>query len=237
MRDYFTKSEYQLLCKFLIGIYKDNDNIPKFRGYFLNEELHYTIRFLIGSFLRVSDLKVLKWKHIEVRENKIEKAKGKPCRYLYLTHPETKHHAYPVNTMFGCDRDIELLKQYRKNNRVNNKQYLNGDDYVFFPHINEKESTNDNPRDYARQILTGQFNMLIKLFKRKYPKYSNKNWVPYSLRHSAIMYRLVDSKGNIDLMTLARNCRTSFQQIDEFYGKFYYPEYKVENLQSFGDKP
>lgn len=38
----------------------------------------------------------------------------------------------------------------------------------------------------------------------------------YSLRHTAMTFRLI-SVGNIDLLTLARNARTSVEMIEKFY--------------------
>ncbi len=38
----------------------------------------------------------------------------------------------------------------------------------------------------------------------------------YSLRHTAITFRLIFG-GNIDLLTLARNARTSVEMIEKFY--------------------
>lgn len=38
----------------------------------------------------------------------------------------------------------------------------------------------------------------------------------YSLRHSAITFRLLYGEG-IDLLTLARNARTSLEMVDKFY--------------------
>ena len=53
----------------------------------------------------------------------------------------------------------------------------------------------------------------------------------YSLRHTAIMFRLTESQG-LDLLSLARNARTSVEMIDRFYAKHLTAEMNVELIQS-----
>ena len=58
----------------------------------------------------------------------------------------------------------------------------------------------------------------------------------YSLRHTAIMFRLTEGD-NIDLLTLARNARTSVAMIERFYAKPLSGEMNVDNIQSERVKP
>jgi hypothetical protein len=53
----------------------------------------------------------------------------------------------------------------------------------------------------------------------------------YSLRHSAITFRLLYGQG-IDLLTLARNARTSLEMIDKFYASELRAEMNVGMLHS-----
>jgi len=53
----------------------------------------------------------------------------------------------------------------------------------------------------------------------------------YSLRHTAITYRLLYGRG-IDLLTLARNARTSVEMIERFYASQLTPEMNVGMLHS-----
>jgi hypothetical protein len=53
----------------------------------------------------------------------------------------------------------------------------------------------------------------------------------YSLRHTAIMFRLLYGKG-IDLLTLARNARTSVKMIEDFYASNLTAEMNIALLQS-----
>jgi hypothetical protein len=60
---------------------------------------------------------------------------------------------------------------------------------------------------------------------------SGKNRTIYSLRHTAIMLRLIKGD-NIDLLTLARNARTSVEMIDRFYARHLTAEMNLEKFQS-----
>jgi len=53
----------------------------------------------------------------------------------------------------------------------------------------------------------------------------------YSLRHTAITFRLLYGKG-IDLLTLARNARTSVEMIERFYSSNLTAEMNIDMLQS-----
>ncbi len=53
----------------------------------------------------------------------------------------------------------------------------------------------------------------------------------YCLRHTAIMFRLLYGQG-IDVLTLARNARTSVQMIERFYASALDGEMNVAMLQS-----
>ena len=57
-----------------------------------------------------------------------------------------------------------------------------------------------------------------------------------SLRHTAIMFRLLYGKG-IDLLTLARNARTSVKMIEDFYASNLTAEMSIGLLQSKRHSP
>ena len=53
----------------------------------------------------------------------------------------------------------------------------------------------------------------------------------YSLRHTAITFRLIYG-GNIDLLTLARNARTSVEMVEKFYASTLSAEINVAMLHA-----
>ena len=100
------------------------------------------------------------------------------------------------------------------------------DDFVFLPHISN--------RDRAMKIMSSQFNEVLKYADLKNSS-SGEPRTLYSLRHTAIMFRL--TKGDhIDLLTLARNARTSVDMIERFYAKPLSAEMNVDKLQSMRSK-
>jgi hypothetical protein len=52
----------------------------------------------------------------------------------------------------------------------------------------------------------------------------------YSLRHTAIMFRLL--YGDIDLLTLARACRTSVEMLDRFYARGLHAEMNIDRIHA-----
>jgi len=176
----------------------------------LTDEIYDLILFMTNTFIRPTDLRVLKHKHIEIVKNKEV--------YLRLTHPPTKKHANPVISM---PKAIEVYKEILAKQREDG--FGGVDDFVFQP----QHKLN---RDYAIQQLHRQFDYLLQLCNLKTNSVGERRTL-YSLRHTAIMFRLIESQG-LDLLTLARNARTSVEMIDRFYAKHLLAEMNVEKLQS-----
>ena len=85
-------------------------------------------------------------------------------------------------------------------------------------------------RDYALQQLHRQFDYLLEISGLKKDNKGHSRTL-YSLRHTAIMFRLINGRG-INLLSLARNARTSVEMIDRFYAKHLTAEMNVIDLQS-----
>ena len=94
--------------------------------------------------------------------------------------------------------------------------------YVFMP---EYEN-----RTYGLRQLQRQFNFLLETTNLKFDS-QEKERTLYSLRHSALMLRCIESE-NLDLLTLARNARTSPEMLNRFYLKYLTPEMNIDKLQS-----
>jgi hypothetical protein len=65
----------------------------------------------------------------------------------------------------------------------------------------------------------------------KYDRFDNPRTL-YSLRHSALMFRLLNSE-QPDIFFLARNALTSVQQLERFYLSHIESRMKIESLHSF----
>jgi len=85
-------------------------------------------------------------------------------------------------------------------------------------------------RDVALKDLQKQMAILLDdCGMRKGPRDEDRSL--YSLRHTCIMFRLLYGEG-LDLLTLARNARTSPEMIDRFYARHLSAEMNIDILQS-----
>ena len=191
-RDYLTKDEYEKVIK---SAEKLATAKVKVRTQTITLQMKYLIQFMVNSFIRPSDLRVLKHKHIK------KKGSGKDT-WLTLNHPATKTNANEVQAMPACVGIYEsLVKQLKLD-----KLPVRPDDYVFFPQIRENRTT-------AMEVISRLFNRIIE--DSKIEEKTGKKITLYGLRHTAIMFRLII--GNVDTLVLSRNARTSQNMIDKFY--------------------
>ena len=183
------------------GIFTKTESVPK--------EMVWMIGFMVNSFLRPTDLKFIQHKHVEiVRTNHL---------YLRLTIPETKRHKAQIVTLRPAVRIYHSLRRYQESRGM-----AGPDDYLFLPNVDD--------RDGAAVVLSSNFNKILAATGLKTGELGQTRSL-YSLRHTAIMFRLLYGKG-IDLLTLARNARTSVQMIEEFYASNLTAEMNIGLLQS-----
>jgi len=180
------------------------------RHLILPREMAWAIRFMVNSFIRPGDLRHLKHKHVQV------------CRgehvYLRLTLPETKRHDAPMVTLRPAVRVYEAALAQAQ------AQGMGGpDDHVFLP--GEKD------RGYALAVLGFWFKWVMRESGVAMDDTWGRPRTLYCLRHTAIMFRLLYGQG-IDMLTLARNARTSVQMIERFYASALAGEMNVAMLQS-----
>lgn len=164
---------------------------------------------MVNSFIRPSDLKTLKHKHVEVVSGM--------NTYLRLTLPETKKHDAPIVTLFPAVRIYREIVRYQQP-----RGRANPNDYLFLP--------DQRDRNYALSILRLMFNWVLEVTNTKLNAHGHARSL-YSLRHSAITFRLLYGQG-IDLLTLARNARTSVEVINNHYASTVCGEQNIALLQS-----
>ncbi len=158
------------------------------------DEMQWLIRFMVFTFLRPGDLRQIQHKHIEV-------VQGQPS-YLRITPPEVKRHKAVVISMPQAVRIYQHLHAHQLA-----RGYGQPDDSVFLP-----EEPN---RKKALDIMGWLFNWILQTADLKQGPHGSERSI-YSLRHTAITFRLIYG-GAIDLLTLARNARTSVEMIEKFY--------------------
>ena len=165
---------------------------------------------MVNSFIRPSDLRVLKFKHLQLRKE------GKDTWYA-LNHPATKTNANEVQAMPAT---VGIVKKLVEDKRKRNEPCAN-EDFMFLP-------TYSN-RDTAMAVIARQFREVLK--RTGLGIGTGKNLTLYSLRHTSIMLRL--TKGQVDTLVLARNARTSQQMIDKFYAQHLTTDQVRRQLHAF----
>jgi len=188
------------------------------RRFSISRDLRNVIAFMVHSFVRPTDLKHLQHKHVTIVENTKQRIK-----YLRLDLPKSKAHDGAIVTMKTAvivyRRQIE--EQYGRDGAHKlNKPPPN--DYVFLP--------TQLDRDRALKELQKQISVVLSACKLKHGAKGEERSL-YSLRHTSIMFRLLYGQG-IDLLTLARNARTSPDMIDRFYARHLSAEMNIDSLQS-----
>ena len=196
-RDYFTFEEYKEL-------------VSAVRGVLVTLEMKFLIQFMVNSFIRPSDLRVIKHKHIKIRKQDGEE-------WVTLSHPATKTTATEVQAMPAT---VGIYKQLCEVH-TELSHSMKPDDYVFFP-------TYKN-RDTAMAVIARIFRQILA--ESMIDKDTGKNLTLYSLRHTSIMLRLI--KGDVNTLALARNARTSQQMIDRFYAAHLTTEHVRQQLHGF----
>jgi hypothetical protein len=183
------------------GIYTATEAVPF--------EMAWLIGFMVNSFVRPVDIKLIQHKHVEV-------IRGEYC-YLRMTLPETKKHTGQIITLPAAVHIYESLSKY-----FSQKGLASEEDYLFLPQILDRGAAMVLMDMYFKKIL-------IKTELRNGSQQQRRSL--YSLRHSAITFRLLYGHG-IDLLTLARNARTSLEMVDKFYASELRAEMNVGMLHS-----
>ena len=164
---------------------------------------------MVNSFIRPSDLKTLRHKHVEIVNN--------AHTYLRLTLPATKSHDKPIVTLQPAVRVYLALTKHH-----HLKDNAKPDDYLFLPQHKD--------RAYAARVLAYYFNCVMAETGLKHGAHGQPRSL-YSLRHSSITFRLLYGHG-IDVLTLARNARTSVDMINRHYASTLTAEQNIGILQS-----
>ena len=193
------------------------------RGHQITKEMHLLITFMVNTFLRPSDIKELRHRNIQIVQGE--------HRYLRIQPETSKTENSPIVTMgaaVGIYKD--LIDFQRSQNRGIEK-----DDFVFFPHMRGEHSNKKNiktktNRDYALQTIRRQFEAILEEADLKKSPSGAPRTI-YSLRHTAIMFRLTLGD-KIDSLTLAKNARTSVEMLERFYARHLQPEMNIGKLQS-----
>ena len=182
------------------------------RGVPVTDELYDLLLFLSHSFVRPLTTELYAIRHSDVT------VADDPKR-LVVTVRDGKTGYRAANTMPAAVSVYERIKQRNPN--------ADGEDYIFLP-----EYLN---RTTAAKIIQRQFGELMDRSGLKVDKSTGKTHTLYSLRHTAICMRIINSEGQVNIFNLAKNAGTSVDQIERFYARFLpLSKEMARNLQSFG---
>lgn len=210
VRPWLSMDEYQKVLKYLVDEVESGKETIVVRYNTIDQELRWFIAFMINTFLRPSDAKNLRHRNIEI-------VRQGDKRYLRITPESSKTINSPIISMpSAVSIYVNLIKYQRA------KGFGNSDHFIFLPKYNN--------RNVALQHLRLQFQEVLKRTGLERGRTGEMRTL-YSLRHSAIMFRLLTGK-SMDLLTLARNCRTSVEMIDRFYAKHLTAEMNLDILHS-----
>ena len=135
----FTLDEYNHLVKTAEKLATQNTIV---RGVPITLEMKYLIQFMVNSFIRPSDLRVIKHKHVTHRDEDGEK-------WITLTHPATKTNANEVQAMPATVGIYKNLCEVHK--QLN--QPMGKDDFIFFPTYKNRSTAMEVIARLFRKIL------------------------------------------------------------------------------------
>ena len=225
-RDWLELEEYKALCDAADKMAKDKVIV---RGVPVTEELKLLMQFMVNCFIRPSDLRNIKFEHIQIKENP-KATKTDEKRYLLLKHPKSKVHDNEVVSMpravFVYESLLALMKKRKRvgktaSGKPERGYYGKPGDHLFFPEYSNRTT--------AMAVIGRQFRRALE--EAKLQTVDDEKHSLYSLRHSAIMFRL--TKGDVDTLTLAKNARTSQLMIERFYASRLTPQMNLDKLHSF----
>ena len=204
--------QYALVCKTIKSLADENAAV---RGVLITLEFLDLVQFLTNSFLRPTTTELYALRHADVS---VEKHGSQNT--LRLNVRKGKTGARISVTMEACVGIYERMK----------KRYPNysAEDFIFYPkYLNRKSVTS-----FTARLL----NHVLDFCNLNVDPYTQQKHVAYSFRHTAIIMRLVNSEGKINIFTLAKNCGTSVEMIENFYAKSLpITGTLIKNLQSFGE--
>jgi hypothetical protein len=183
------------------------------RGTPVTDELYDILLFLTHSFVRplTTELYAIKHRDIMVADDP---------RRLIVTVRDGKTGYRASNTMEAAVSVYQRICSRHPDHTP--------DDYIFLPQYPNRTT--------AGKVIQRQFSALLDRSNLHIDPYTDKAHTLYSLRHTAICMRIVNSHGKVNIFNLAKNAGTSVEQIERFYAR-HLPLSKelARNLQSFGE--
>ena len=199
VRGYFDDAELRALQD---AAYQSVDKVHAFktakgkiyRKTKITDELHLVINFMLNTFIRPTDIAVLKHRHVhKIVRNGME--------FIELRHDTTKGHS---NYMLGTEGALNSYLDVREWQKYHNS--VGPDDFIFQPKSSNRKSALEN--------LSTQFTALLEMTNLRTDS-EGKPRALYSMRHTAIVHAI---RKGLPIPLIASNARTSVDMINRFYG-------------------
>jgi len=168
------------------------------------------LTFMIATFLRPAEWKQLRQKH---------------CRIVGGDHPYLEV-AVP-NGKTGIRKVVSMPEAIDVFNNILERDGDDPERFLFRAAYQNRNTAYERMRDLYEAALAESGFGLDEFRKKR---------TMYSLRHTALMFRLLYGQ-NVDLLMLARNAGTGVDQLERFYLSHADPAMKVENLHSMKPIP
>ena len=173
-------------------------------------EMYDFIVFMVHTFLRPSEWKLLQNKHIRRLEED-----GVTQLVISVPNSKTsKSKGNDENTSTEIAADVYFSRILKRHDGSN--------DYLFFNEIRDRES-------YVSDRVSRMFSILCEHAGLVEDTYGQKHTM-YSLRHSALCFQILKT-GGTDLFGLAQNARTSTEMLEKFYLSHLTPQMPVFTRQ------
>lgn len=183
------------------------------RGIRITDELYDIILFVTHSFVRPTISELYSIKHSDVT------SLGSPHRLQLRIRKGKTGFRYSATMPAAVSVYQRIVARYPDHQP---------EDYIFLPGYTNRET--------AGRIIQRQFRFLLNRLGLDRDPSTGAPYSIYSLRHTAICMRLVNSGGKVNVYSLAKNAGTSVDQIERFYARnLPLSESLIRNLQSFQD--
>ena len=199
--------------KLLATVKRAADEEVSVRGFSVTDEFYDLILFLTHSFVRPisSELYAIKHSDVTIADDP---------RRLIVTVRDGKTGFRGANTMPAAVSVYErILQRYPD---------AEPEDYIFYPEYKNRTT--------ASGMIQRLFTEVLRYGQLQIDTPTGKTHTLYSLRHTAICMRIINSEGKVNIFNLAKNAGTSVDQIERFYARFLpLSKEMAKNLQSFGE--
>ena len=209
-RPWFDSKEYHQLWLKALSVSKEADKAGDKDKAKRFAEVHDFIVFMVNTFLRPSE-----WANLRHRHIKVHSTGDTPHLEITVSDGKTK-----PRVVYSMPRAVEVYERMKQRTGQERDNYLFKNQYF--------------NRKTALSKMRLDFETVLKAADLETDGFGKKRTM-YSLRHSAIMFRLLMGD-NVDYQTLVKNAGTSIDQLHRFYASHLDPRMNLGNLQSFKAK-